>query len=240
MTPRINELWVYLAASPLLGLTLTLIAYLAACWIHRRANFSPLANPVLIAVAALVALLMITGTPYQTYFDGAQFVHFLLGPATVALAIPLYTQFGRVRAMLVPVVAGLLVGSFTAVASAVLVARFFGASLATQLSLAPKSVTTPIAMGVAERIGGIPSLTAVLVIATGILGAVAGRYLFDALRIRDPAIRGFATGITAHGIGTARAFQESEQTGAFAALAMGMNGLITALLLPVLLPLLQK
>jgi predicted murein hydrolase (TIGR00659 family) len=240
MTPRINELWVYLAASPLLGLTLTLIAYLAACWIHRQANFSPLANPVLIAVAALVALLTITGTPYQTYFDGAQFVHFLLGPATVALAIPLYTQFRRVRAMLVPVIVGLLVGSLTAVASAVLVARFFGASLATQLSLAPKSVTTPIAMGVAERIGGIPSLTAVLVIVTGILGAVAGRYLFDALRIRDPAIRGFATGITAHGIGTARAFQESEQTGAFAALAMGMNGLITALLLPVLLPLLQK
>jgi len=141
--------------------------------------------------------------------------------------------------MLLPVIVGLLVGSVVAAASAVLVARLFGASLATQLSLAPKSVTTPIAMGIAERIGGIPSLTAVLVISAGILGAVLGRYLFDALRISDPAIRGFATGITAHGIGTARAFQESEQAGAFAALAMGMNGLVTALLLPALLPLLQ-
>lgn len=239
VAPQINDLWVYLSTTPLLGLTVTLLAYQAAWWIHRRSGSSPLANPVMIAVAALVALLAISGTSYQTYFDGAQFVHFLLGPATVALAVPLYTQFRRVRAMMLPVIAGLLVGSFTAAVSAVLVARLFGASLVTQLSLAPKSVTTPIAMGVAERIGGIPSLTAVLVISTGILGAVLGRYLFDALRIDDAAIRGFATGVTAHGIGTARAFQESEQAGAFAALAMGMNGLVTALLLPMFLPLLQ-
>lgn len=239
VAPQINDLWVYLSTTPLLGLTVTMLAYQAAWWVHRRSGSSPLANPVMIAVAALVALLAISGTSYQTYFDGAQFVHFLLGPATVALAVPLYTQFRRVRAMMLPVIAGLLVGSFTAAVSAVLVARLFGASLVTQLSLAPKSVTTPIAMGVAERIGGIPSLTAVLVISTGILGAVLGRYLFDALRIDDAAIRGFATGVTAHGIGTARAFQESEQAGAFAALAMGMNGLVTALLLPMFLSLLQ-
>lgn len=239
VTPRINDLWVYLSASPLLGLTLTLLAYQGAWWLHKRSGFSPLANPVLIAVSALVTLLLVTGTPYQTYFDGAQFVHFLLGPATVALAIPLYTQFGRVKAMLVPVIVGLLIGSFTAAVSAVLIARLFGASLATQLSLAPKSVTTPIAMGVAERIGGIPSLTAALVIATGILGAVSARYIFDFIKIKDPAIRGFALGVTSHGIGTARAFQVNEQMGAFAALAMGMNGLVTALLLPVLLPVLQ-
>lgn len=133
---------------------------------------------------------MLTGTRYETYFAGAQFVHFLLGPATVALAISLYTQIRRVRAMLLPVVAGLLAGSATAALSAVAVARLLGASPATQLSLAPKSVTTPIAMGVAERIGGIPSLTAVLVIVTGILGAVGGRYVFDAACVRDPAIRG--------------------------------------------------
>ena len=237
MTPRITDLWVYLSASPLLGLTLTLIAYQGAVWVNKRCGGSPLANPVLIAVTALVALLLATGTPYQTYFDGAQFVHSLLGPATVALAIPLYTHFRRVKAMLVPIIVGLVAGSLTAAFSALLVAKALGASVATQLSLAPKSVTTPIAMGIAERIGGLPSLTAVLVITTGILGAVAGRYLFDALGVRDPAIRGFATGVTAHGIGTARAFQESEQAGAFSALAMGMNGLLTAVLLPVLLPL---
>ena len=232
MSPKIDQLWVYLSASPLLGLTLTLLAYQAAFAIYRRSGSHPLANPVLIAVIALVAFLMLTGTRYETYFAGAQFVHFLLGPATVALAIPLYTQIRRVRAMLLPVVAGLLAGSATAALSAVAVARLLGASPATQLSLAPKSVTTPIAMGVAERIGGIPSLTAVLVIVTGILGAVGGRYVFDALRVRDPAIRGFAIGVASHGIGTARAFQVSEQSGAFAALAMGLNGALTALLLP--------
>lgn len=234
MSPKIDQLWVYLSASPLLGLTLTLLAYQAAFAIYRRSGNHPLANPVLIAVSALVAFLMLTGTRYETYFAGAQFVHFLLGPATVALAIPLYTQIRRVRAMLLPVVAGLIAGSATAALSAVAVARMLDASPATQLSLAPKSVTTPIAMGVAERIGGIPSLTAVLVIVTGILGAVGGRYVFDALRVRDPAIRGFAIGVASHGIGTARAFQVSEQSGAFAALAMGLNGALTALLLPFL------
>lgn len=236
MTPRLNEIWVYLAASPLLGLTVTLLAYQGAFAIYRRSGSHPLANPVLIAVAVLVLLLSLTGTTYQTYFAGAQFVHFLLGPATVALAIPLYQQARRVKAMLLPVVVGLLAGSLTAILSAVAVARLLGASLPTQLSLAPKSVTTPIAMGVAERIGGIPSLTAVLVIFTGILGAVGARYVFDAMKLRDPAIRGFAIGIAAHGIGTARAFQVNPQSGAFAALAMGLNGALTALLLPLIAP----
>ena len=232
MNPPLNEIWVYLSASPLLGLTLTLLAYQAAFALFKRSGGHPLANPVLIAVILLVSFLMATGTAYETYFAGAQFVHFLLGPATVALAIPLYAQFRKVRAMARPVALGLLAGSLTAALSAVAVAQMLGASEATQRSLAPKSVTTPIAMGIAERIGGIPSLTAVMVIVTGILGAVGGRYVFNALRIHDPAIRGFAMGIASHGIGTARAFQVSEQSGAFAALAMGLNGALTALILP--------
>lgn len=235
MTPHLNEIWVYLETSPLLGLSATLLAYQGACTLYRRSGHHPLANPVLIAVAALVGLLSLTGIPYRRYFDGAQFVHFLLGPATVALAVPLYHHVHRVRAMLLPVAAALLAGSLTAAVSAMSVARLFGASRPTVLSLAPKSVTTPIAMGVAEHIGGIPSLTAVLVIITGILGAVGARYLFDALKIRDPAIRGLAIGVASHGIGTARAFQVSEQAGAFAALAMGLNGLLTAILLPFVL-----
>ena len=234
MTPPISEIWVYLSASPLLGLTITLLAYQGAFWIYQRSGCNPLANPVLIAVTVLVLFLTLTVTSYETYFEGAKFVHFLLGPATVALAIPLYMQLHRVRAMLLPVVVGLLVGSLTAAISAVLVGRLFGASLSTQLSLAPKSVTTPIAMGIAERIGGIPSLTAVLVIITGILGAVGARYVFDAMKLRDPAIRGFAIGVASHGIGTARAFQVNEQSGAFAALAMGLNGALTAILVPLL------
>lgn len=235
MTPHFDQLWVYLAASPLLGLTITLLAYQLALIVHRKSGNHPLANPVLIAVTVLVGFLMATGTRYETYFAGAQFVHFLLGPATVALAIPLYQHFNKVRAMRWPLIAGLLTGSATAVVSAVAVARYFGASPASQLSLAPKSVTTPIAMGVAERIGGIPSLTAVLVIVTGILGAVGARYVFDAMKIADPAIRGFAIGVASHGIGAARAFQVNQQSGAFAALAMGLNGALTAFLLPLMM-----
>jgi len=234
MNPQLSEIWVYLSASPLLGLSMTLLAYQGAFWLYQRSGQNPLANPVLIAVSLLVLFLTLTGTRYETYFAGAQFVHFLLGPATVALAIPLYTQFKRIRTMLLPVIAGLLAGSLTAVASAVLIGRWLGASLPTQLSLAPKSVTTPIAMAIAERIGGIPSLTAVLVIITGVLGAVGARTIFDAMKVRDPAIRGFAIGVASHGIGTARAFQVNEQSGAFAALAMGLNGGLTALLVPLM------
>ena len=229
------DIWVYLAASPLLGLTITLLAYLLAMALHRRCRMHPLTNPVLIAAALLVTLLLLTDTPYPTYFADAQFVHFLLGPATVALAIPLYAQLGKVRAMRWPVLLGLSVGSVCAVASAMGIARALGASVPTQLSLAPKSVTTPIAMAVAERIGGIASLAAVLVMVTGIVGGVVAPALFRWLRIKDHAIQGFALGVVAHGIGTARAFAISEQAGAFAALAMGLNGAITALLLPALL-----
>ena len=240
MSPRINDIWVYLSATPLLGLTLTLLAYQAAVWLNRRCGGHPLANPVLLAVIALVALLWATGTPYATYFDGAQFVHFLLGPATVALAIPLYAQLGRLKRMAGPLLVALLAGSLTAAVSAVLIGHLTGASAATLFSLAPKSVTTPIAMGVAERIGGLPSLTAVLVILTGILGAVGAQALYAVMKCHDPAVRGFALGVASHGIGTARAFQMSEQTGAFAALAMGLNGLLTAALLPWLMPPLMK
>lgn len=236
MNSNLSEIWVYLSATPLLGLTLTLIAYQAAFWIYRRLGFHPLANPVLLAVAILASVLLLTDTPYTTYFDGAQFVHFLLGPATVALAIPLHAQWPRLKAMAGPLIVSLVAGSLTAALSAYAIGAALGASRESLMSLAPKSVTTPIAMAVAERLGGLPSLTAVLVISTGILGAVGARYVYQWLRIEDHAVRGFAIGIASHGIGTARAFQVSEQAGAFAALAMGLNGLVTALSLPWLLP----
>ena len=239
MSGEFRELWVYLSASPLLGLTLTLLAYQAAHALYLKLGSHPLANPVALAVALIVALLTLTGTPYGVYFDGAQFVHFLLGPATVALAIPLYTQLPKLRAMAGPLLAALVAGSLTATVSAVAIGKLFGASEASLLSLAPKSVTTPIAMGIAERIGGLPSLTAVLVIATGILGAVSARFIYQALGIADHAVRGFAIGVASHGIGTARAFQVSEQAGAFSGLAMGLNALLTALLVPLLIPLLK-
>lgn len=239
MNPALGEIWVYLSTTPLLGLTLTLLAYQGALWLYRRANHHPLLNPVMVAVTVLVLVLTLTDTPYQTYFDGAQFVHFLLGPATVALAIPLYAQWERLKGMLLPLLVTLVAGSLTAALSAVGIAALLGASRESVMSMAPKSVTMPIAMGVAERLGGLPSLTAVLVMSTGILGAVGARYVYRLLRIEDHAVRGFAIGIASHGIGTARAFQVSEQAGAFAALAMGLNGLLTAAMLPLILPWLE-
>jgi predicted murein hydrolase (TIGR00659 family) len=234
MTGRVGEIWVYLSASPLLGLTVTLLAYQGAYWIYAKAKMNPLANPVAISVAALVALLWFTGTPYPVYFEGAQFVHFLLGPATVALAVPLYANLDTLKRNALPLAGALLAGSLTAVVSAVGIGWLLGASRETLLSLAPKSVTTPIAMGIAEKLGGLPSLTAVLVVTTGILGAVLARGTLNLLRIDDHAVRGFAVGVAAHGIGTARAFQVSETMGAFAGLAMGLNGLVTAFLFPLL------
>ncbi|MBK5912930.1 LrgB family protein [Rhodocyclus purpureus] len=233
------EIWAYLAAQPLLWLSATLIAYALGFALQRRARGNPAVNPVLIAVALLAGLLVATGTPYRNYFDGAQFVHFLLGPATVALAIPLHGQLRRIVANAGPIFVALVVGSVVAAGSACLIAAVLGASPATIASLAPKSVTTPIAMGISEAIGGLASLTAVIVILTGIFGAIVGSSLLGRLGVRDDASVGFALGLAAHGVGSARALQISQEAGAFAALAMGLNGLFTALTLPWLVAPLQ-
>lgn len=230
----IARIWVYLNATPLLWLTATLAAYEAGAWIFGRFGRRPLLNPVLIAVAVLIAVLAATGTPYETYFDGAQFVHFLLGPATVALAVPLFENRAHVRAALLPMLAALAAGSLTAIASAVAIARLLGARGETLASMAPKSVTTPIAMAISEQIGGLPSLTAAFVIATGICGAVIATPLLNLLRLRDYRARGFAAGLAAHGLGTARAFQVDEMAGTFAGIALALNGLATSLLVPAL------
>jgi predicted murein hydrolase (TIGR00659 family) len=233
--PGFFELWVYLSASPLLGLTLTLVAYQLAHVAYARLRFHPLANPVPIAIALIVTVLTMTGTDYKTYFDGAQFVHFLLGPAIVALAVPLYENWSRLKQLAWPLAAGLAVGATTAVATTLVLALAFDLPVTTRWSLAPKSVTAPIAMGIAEQIGGTPALAAVFAIATGIIGAVLGKFVLDRCRIADTAARGFAIGLAAHGIGTARAYQVSEVTGAFAGLALGLHGLLASFALPPLL-----
>lgn len=237
---RLADVWVYLAATPLLGLTVTLLVYQGAFMLYQRSGFHPLANPVAMAVVGLGTLLWATGTPYATYFEGAQFVHFLLGPATVALAVPLFEQLARLKRLWLPMLGALVVGTLAATVTAIGVGWALGASKATLASLAPKSVTTPVAMGIAEKIGGLPSLTAVLVVCTGIVGAASARFLFDALRITDPTVRGFALGTAAHGIGTARAFQVSQEMGAFAGLAMGLSALFSALALPLVAGLLLR
>ena len=230
MSSEITNIWVYLSASPLVWLTVTLAAYVVADRIAAAARRHPLANPVVITAALVVALLLATGTSYADYFEGAQFVHFMLGPATVVLAVPLWRNLALVRKSLLPMAAALLAGSVTAAASAVAIAWAFGAPPDVLASLAPKSATAPIAMELSKSLGGIPALTAVLVVLTGITGAVIVTPLMNLLKIRNYAARGFAAGVTSHGIGTARAFQVSDIAGTFAGIAMGLNGALTSLL----------
>ncbi len=226
-------LWVYLSASPLLHLTMTLAVFVAASAFYRRLNMNPFLNPVLLSVIAIVLILRNTDTSYQRYFEGAQFVHFLLGPATVALAIPLYRQFERIKKSALAISVSLVCGSVTSAVSAVLIAWVLGADVMTLISLAPKSVTAPVAMGITEQLGGLPSLTAIIVILTGMIGAMFGPLVLNAMKITDWAARGFAIGTASHGIGTARALQVNELSGAFAGLAMGLNALATSIILPI-------
>ena len=226
------DIWSYLSREPLLWLTATLVAYLIGDHLSQRAGRNPLVNPVLVAMVLLGGLLWVTATPYQTYFAGAQFVHFMLGPATVALALPLYANRAQIRRALLPMVAALLAGSLTAIVSALWIARWLGIEGPVWLSLAPKSTTAPVAIGISEQLGGLPTLTAALVILTGIIGAVIVTPLMRLMRIRDWRARGFAVGVAAHGIGTARAFQVNDTAGAFAGIGMGLNALLTAILAP--------
>jgi len=227
--------WIYLAEQPLFFLALTMAAYLLGEAVSRRFNRNPLANPVMIAIVLVGAVLLISGTPHARYFEGARFIHVLLGPATVALALPVFRNRALIAKHWRAIALALVVGAATGIASTLAIAKMLGLSGSTIASVAPKSVTAAIAMGIAERVGGTPQITAVIVIATGILGAVMVTPLMNALRITNYAARGFGVGIAAHGIGTARALTVNETAGAYAALGMALNGLVTAILVPLLL-----
>jgi len=228
------DAWVYLSTSPLTHLTVTLVVFLCASMIYRKTKLNPILNPVLLSVICIVLFLKISKTDYATYFEGAQFVHFLLGPTTVALAVPLYRQFERVKRSLFAILISLLIGSTTSVVTAVTIALLFRVENLSLISVAPKSVTAPVAMGISEQLGGLPSLTAVIAIITGITGAIIGPIIMNRMKITDWAARGLAIGTASHGIGTARAIQINELSGAFSGLAMGINALATAILLPLL------
>ncbi|GJD55465.1 LrgB family protein [Methylobacterium dankookense] len=232
-------LWVYLSRTPLLWLTVTLVAYLVADRISAATGRHPVANPVLIAIAITASVLAFTETPYPTYFAGAQFVHFLLGPATVVLALPLYEHRATVVRAFLPMLAALAAGCTAALVTAIGTARLLGIPEPVIVSLSPKSVTSGVAMGISEALGGDPTLTAVLVMTTGIVGAILVTPLMQVMGIRDMRARGFAAGLAAHGVGTARAFQVSEVAGTFAGIAMGLNAFLTAIVVPLALHLLS-
>ncbi len=237
---NLQDTWIYLSTSPLFHLTLTLVAFQCAKWVFEKSGYFPLLNPVLMSILLIVGVLILTDTDYATYFQGAQFVHFLLGPATVALAVPLYQQWKHIRRSAVAIVLSVLIGSLTAIISAVGVAYAMGAAPEVLASLAPKSTTAPVAMAISSELGGVPSITAVVVIFTGIIGAMFGPALLMFFRVYDERSAGLAIGTASHGIGTARAVQLSDAAGAFSGLAMGLNAVATALLLPLLWALLSK
>lgn len=226
------QLWVYLASTPLFGLTATLVTYVVAQTVYERLGHAPWANPVLWSVIAIAAALLITRTPYPTYFAGAQFIHVLLGPAIVALAWPIWERRSELRARGGALLVAASVGGAAAAGSAVAIGWAFGLPADVLRSLAPKSVTAPVAMGIAEQLGGIPALAAIFAVLTGIVGALSAKYMFDALAIRNWPIRGFALGTVSHGIGAARAIQVDADAGAYAGLALGLQVLLASLLIP--------
>ncbi|MBD1554088.1 LrgB family protein [Pseudomonas typographi] len=230
------EAWGYLKNTSALGLALTLVAYLIAQQIHTRLRRNPLANPVLISVALLLCFLEATQISYTAYLQSVQSISILLGMVTVALALPVYRQLSRLGHLTVPLLGGLVAGSLTALFSVTMIAKLLGASPLMVLSLVPKSATAPIAMEVSAKIGGLPTLTAIFTISAGILGAVCSSTVFRLLKIKEPEIQGFSLGIASHGIGAARAFQLSEEAGAFAGMGMSLNGIFTAFVVPILLP----
>lgn len=236
------QLWVYLSSTPLFGLTATMAVYVLAHAFYTWRRQAPWANPVLWTVAVIAGVLLVTGVPYPTYFAGAQFIHFLLGPAVVALAWPLWQRRAELRARWLPLLLAAVVGGAAAAGSAWLLGLAVGLPEEVVLSLTTKSVTAPVAMGVAEKIGGIPALAAVFAVLTGIVGALSGKYLFDLLRIPTTPTgwmaRGFALGTASHGIGAARALQVHADAGAYAGLALGLQAVLASLLIPLVFRLL--
>lgn len=228
------QLWVYLSSTPLFGLAATLAVYVVAVAVYDRLGRAPLANPVLWSVTVLGLVLSLTGISYPSYFAGAQFIHVLLGPAVVALAWPLWTRLAEVRRHALRLGLASLAGGVAASGSAIALGLAFGLGPEVTRSLAVKSVTTPVAMGMAERIGGSPALAAVFAIVSGIVGAVSAKYLFGLLRIVSMRARGFSLGTTSHGIGAARAIQVDPDAGAYAGIALGLQVLIAPVVVPLL------
>ena len=236
----IVEIWVYLSGSPLFALFITLAAYQIGLTIYKRTTQNPLANPVAIAILIVATTIQLIGMPYSTYFEGAQFIHFLLGSATVSLAIPIYRGLSSLKGRSLPIIASLCTGGIVSIVSAVEIAQFLGADNSITGAMYPKSVTAPIAMGIAERIGVSPTLTAIFAVSTGILGAILAPFVLNILGVKAWWQRGFAIGIGAHGIGTSRAFSIHPEAGTYASLAMGMNGVISAVAIPMIYHLLHR
>ena len=224
-------------SNPIILLAITFGIYYVARQIQKWTGWVVL-NPILITIAALIALLQLTGISYETYEQGGQYIEFWLKPAIVALGVPLYQNLGQIRRQLLPILMSQLVGCLVGLVSVTLIASALGASHEVIVSLAPKSVTTPIAMEVCKTSGGIPSLTAAIVVIVGLFGAVFGFKILEVWHVRNPFSQGISMGTAAHAVGTSRAMEKGETYGAYSSLGLILNGVLTALLTPFVLKLL--
>jgi len=228
--------WVDPVPSQLVWVTVTLAVFAAADRLSLRCGRHPLCHPVLTSTPAVIAILRLTGTPYATYAGATAMLGFLLGPTVVGLAVPIHAQLALIRRLAVPIALALLAGSVTAIVSAAGIVWLLGAPHDVIVSIAPRATTTPVAMDLARQMGGNPSLAAALVLGAGVFGVMIAAPLLNRIGVRDPRARGFALGVSAHGIGAARGFEISQTTGAFASLGMALNAVMTALILSLLAP----
>lgn len=236
---RWAETWEWLSGSPLTGITLTVAVYAAARWLFVRSGHHSVLQPVLVCIVVIGGLLQATGISYDDYMAGASAIHFWLGPATVALALPLHRQWHRIRRAVLPIGIGVGAGAVVSVLSAVLVTGALGGGEVLQLTLAPKAATTPVSIALAEQIGGVPPLTALITVLAGVSGAVLGPWVLDLVRVRDEQARGLAIGAVSHGIGTSRALLEGATEGAFSGLSMALSALATSVAVPVVVAVLH-
>lgn len=232
-----HETWHWLTTSPLPWVLVTVVAYEAGRRLRERTGH-PLAQPVLIALVVDAIAVKASGTSYDDFSSATSLISFFLGPATVALAIPLHRQTHRLRGLVLPMLAGIVAGAVVSVTSGILLVRLLGGGETLARTMGPKSTTTPVAIALSQRFDGIPALSAVFAILIGTLGAVIGPAVLDLLRIRERRARGLALGAVSHGVGTSRALHDDPVEGAFAGLSMGLSALATCLVMPLLVPLL--
>lgn len=232
---NIEALIEYLNTTPLVWLIITIGAFKIGIIIYEKFNKNTFLQPIIVSYFMIMTLIFLTNTSYERYFESVQIIHFFLGTATVALALPLYKNLKYIKELILPIILTLIVAGTFSIVFTLLLLWLFDAQLSTILSMTTKSVTAPIAIITSEQIGAMPSLAVGFIIITGILGALFGNMIFKVLKIKHDSSKGFALGLVSHAIGTARAIEISEKAGAFSALAMGLVGVLTAIVLPLVI-----
>lgn len=225
----------YITSTPLTWLILTMASFKIGIIIYEKTNKNTLLQPIIIAYIIIMSAILLTGTSYEEYFDSVKIIHFFLGPATVALALPLFNNLKYIKSLFIPIAITLVVAGVFSIVIAVGLLWSLDANLETILSMTTKSITAPIAIITSKQIGAIPSLAVGFVIITGIIGALLGTIIFKLVKVKHETSKGFALGLISHGIGTARAIEIGEKAAAFSALAMGLSGMFTAIFLPIVI-----